>query len=104
MFDEDVMHDIYCAALKLMFDEKFKWSFRDAAIIEASRHTYAGEALIQIADELELRDDVERYSDVHKEVYGYRPESEDMINFRKMPAVQRMLELNLLYGQIEKEE
>ena len=102
MFDEDVMHEIYCDSLQRVYDGGFNYTFRDAAIIEASSHGFKEEALIYIANELELRDDVERYSDAYKEAYGFRPR-EDLAWFRDLPAVQRMMELNLLHGKLQKD-
>ena len=102
MFDEDVMHEIYCDSLQRVYDEGFNSTFRDAVIVEASSHGFREEALIYIADELELRDDMERYSDAYKEAYGFRPR-EDLAWFRDLPAVQRMMELNLLHGKVEKD-
>ena len=98
IYDEDVMHDIYCDALQRVYSESFNYSFRDAVIIVASNRGFNEEALIYIANELELRDDVERYSDAYKEAYGFRPR-EDLAWFRSLPAVQRMMELNLLRGK-----
>ena len=102
IYDEDVMHDIYCDALQRVYNESFNYSFRDAVIIEASSHGFKEEALIYIADELELRNDVDCYSDAYKEAYGFRPR-EDLAWFRDLPAVQRMMELNLLHGKLQKD-
>ena len=99
MFDEDVMHEIYCDSLQRVYNEGSNYTFRDAAIIEASSHGFREEALIYIANELELRNDVECYPDAYKEAYGFRPR-EDLSWFRDLPAVQRMMELNLLHGKL----
>ena len=100
IYDEDVMHDIYCDALQRVYSESFNYSFRDAVIIVASNRGFNEEALIYIADELELRNDVECYSDAYKEVNGFRPRDE-LAWFRDLPAVQRMMELNLLHSKLE---
>jgi len=97
MFDEDMMHDIFCSSMQRMYEDS-TLTFRDAAIIEASHRCFSEKALIHIADELELRFDVEAYSDAYKEAYGFRPR-EDLTWFRGLPAVQRMMELNLLRGK-----
>ena len=99
IYDEDVMHDIYCDALQRVYNESFNYSFRDAVIIVASNRGFNEEALIYIADELELRNDVDCYSDAYKEVYGMRPRDE-LARFRDLPAVQRMVELNELHQQL----
>ena len=98
IYDEDVMHDIYCDALQRVYSESFNYSFRDAVIIVASNRGFNEEALIYIADELELRNDVECYSDAYKELNGFRPR--DVAWFRDLPAVQRMMELNLLHSKL----
>lgn len=103
IYDEDVMHDIYCDALQRVYSEGFNYTFRDAVIIEASSHGFKEEALIYIANELELRDDVERYSDAYKEVNGFRPRDE-LAWFRDLPAVQRMMELNLLHSKLVQDD
>ena len=103
IYDEDVMHDIYCDALQRVYDESFNYSFRDAVIIVASNRGFNEEALIYIADELELRNDVDCYSDAYKEAYGFRPR-EDLAWFRDLPAVQRMMELNLLHSKLVQDD
>ena len=103
MFDEDVMHEIYCDSLQRVYNEGSNYTFRDAATIEASSHGFREEALIYIANELELRNDVECYSDAYKEAYGFRPR-EDLAWFRDLPAVQRMMELNLLHSKLVQDD
>ena len=96
--EEDVLHEIYCDSLQ-RYNGKYVGAFRDAVIVEASRQGFREEALIHIADELELRNDVECYSDAYKEVNGVRPRDE-LAWFRDLPSVQRMLELNLLHSKL----
>lgn len=97
--EEDVLHEIYCDSLQRVYDEKYVGAFRDAVIVEASKHGFREEALIHIADELELRNDVDCYSDAYKEAHGFRPRDE-LAWFRDLPAVQRMMELNLLHSML----
>ena len=97
--EEDALYEIYSETIQRVYSENHSGSFRDAAIVEASRQGFNGEALIYIADELELLNDVDCYSDAYKEVYGMRPRDE-LARFRDLPAVQRMVELNELHQQL----
>jgi len=99
IFNEDVMHDIYCASLLRMYDGRFNITLRDAVINEATERGFEEEALVLIADEIELHDQVEQYSDAYKDVHGFRPRQE-LEWFRGLSVNQRTEELKLLHNMI----
>ena len=58
------------------------------------------DALIDFADALELQHDRENYSDTYKEVHGFRPRGEEFKTFSELPALRRMMEINILHGRL----
>jgi hypothetical protein len=99
--NEELLKDVYCAALQRAYaDEHWGHTFRDAVIVESSNRGIENDALIDFADALELQHDRENYSDTYKEVHGFRPRGEEFKTFSELPALRRMMELNLLQSRL----
>ena len=92
---EQDLDDIRFKSIQRTIGEDWDGSFRDAVIIEASTLGFVGEILINIANVLELDEDLQNYSDTYKEVYGVRPRG-DYDWFRKLTPLQRMMEIDSL--------